>query len=120
MRDRARPESHVDEGIELEQALSLRLGVATADSDHLLGIAPLECFCLREMGGEALVGLFPDRAGVEDDHVCLVLRSRLSQSELFEHALDPLRIMGVHLAAERGDVVAAHGPRIVALGAYGL
>jgi len=48
------------------------------------------------------------------------LRSRLSQPELFEHALDPLRIMGVHLAAERGDVVAAHGPRIVALGAYGL
>jgi hypothetical protein len=32
----------------------------------------------------------------------------LPEPELLEQALDPLRVVGVHLAAERGDVVAAH------------
>ena len=34
---------------------------------------------------------------------------RLAEPELLEQALDPLRVVGVHLAAEGGDVVAAHG-----------
>ena len=35
---------------------------------------------------------------------------RLAEPELLEHALDPLGVVGVHLAAERRDVVAAHRP----------
>ena len=38
----------------------------------------------------------------------------LAEAELLEHALDPLGIVGVHLAAERGHVVAAHRCRVAA------
>ena len=67
--DRARAERDVDLGIELEDALALRLGVAAADGDHALGIAPLARGRLAEVGGELRVGLLADRAGVEDDDV---------------------------------------------------
>jgi hypothetical protein len=60
--------------------------------------------------GEALVGLLAHGARVEDDHVRLVLRRRLAEAERLEHALDPLRVVGVHLAAERRDEVPAHRP----------
>ena len=36
----------------------------------------------------------------------------LPEPELLEQALDPLGVVGVHLAAERHDVVAAHGGRV--------
>src|SRR5437879_9403636 len=85
VRNRARPEGDVDVRVELEEPLALRLGVAAADGDHLLGIARLEGSRLREMRGEALVGLFSDRAGVEDDHVRLVLLSGLAEAELLAH-----------------------------------
>ena len=108
VRDRARPEGDVHVRVEREQPLALRLGVAAADGDHLLRLALLQRARLGEVRGEALVGLLADRAGVEDEHVGLVLLPRLAEPELLEHALDPLRVVGVHLAAERRDVVAAH------------
>jgi hypothetical protein len=108
VRDRARPEGDVDERIQVEEPFALRLRVATADGDHLLRVGDLEHPGVPEMRGEPLVGLLADRARVEDEHVCLFLRDRLSQSELFEHALDALGIVGVHLAAEGRDVVPLH------------
>ena len=95
-------------GIFALAALALGLGVTPADGDHLLRVGELQHLGVPEVRGEALIGLLADRAGVEDDHVRVRLRDRLPQSELLEHALDPLRVVGVHLAAERGDVVAAH------------
>src|SRR6476469_4528332 len=112
VRDRAGPEGHVDVRIEREQPLSLRLGVAAADRDHLVGLALLDRPCLGEVRGKALVGLLPDRAGVEDEHVGLGLVARLAEPQLLEHALDPLGVVGVHLAAESRDVVAAHLPEL--------
>jgi hypothetical protein len=56
---------------------------------------------------EPRVRLLADRARVEDEDVGVVRLDGLAQAELLEHALDPLRVVGVHLAAERGDVVAA-------------
>ena len=109
MRDRAWAEGDVDVRVELEDPLALRLRVAAADGDHALGVGSLQRRRLREMGGEALVGLLAHRAGVEDDHVGLLLRDRLAQPERLEQALDPLRVVGVHLAPECGDVVALHG-----------
>ena len=38
-------------------------------------------------------------------------RRRLAEAELLEHALDPLGVVGVHLAPERRDVVALHRPK---------
>src|SRR5207249_3881462 len=70
----------------------------------------------REMSGETGVRLLADRAGVEDDDVRLLLDGRLAEAELLEHALDPLAVVSVHLAAERGDVVAPHGRRVAGLG----
>src|SRR3954468_1503128 len=112
VRDRARPEGDVDVRVEREQPLALRLGVAAADGDHLLRLALLQRPCLGEVRGEALVGLLADRAGVEDEHVGLRLFPRLAEPELFEHALDPLRVVRVHLAPEGRHVVAPHGDRL--------
>src|SRR2546425_4138134 len=110
MRDRARPERDVDVRIEIEEPLALRFGVATPDRDHLLRVAPLDRGSLREMRRELLIGLLADRAGIEDENVGLVLRGRLAETELLQHALDPLTVVSVHLAAEGRDVVPAHGP----------
>jgi hypothetical protein len=108
VRDRPWPEGHVDEGVEREQVIALRFGVAAADRDDLLRVTLLERPRLREVRREALVRLLADRARVEDENVALLLRLRLPQAELLEHALDPLGVVSVHLTAERRDVVAPH------------
>ncbi len=113
MRDRARSERHVDERIELEDPLALGLRVAAAHGDHAVRLGLLQRPRLREMRGEPLVGLLPDRARVEDDHVRLVLRHRLAETDRLEHPGDPLGVVRVHLAPERGDVEPLHR-RIVA------
>src|SRR5438046_9592583 len=59
---------------------------------------------------ELLIGLLPHHARLEDEHASLVLRRRLAETELLEHALDPLAGASVHLAAEGRHVVPAHGP----------
>ena len=73
MRDRPGAERDVDERIQLEEALALRLGIAAADGDHLLGITLLQRPRLSEMRGEALIGLLADRARIEDEDVGFVL-----------------------------------------------
>ena len=108
VRDRAGPEGDVDARVELEDALALCLGVAAADRDHALRILALACERVAEVGGELRVGLLTDRARVEDDDIGLVCARGLAQAELLEQPLDPLRVVGVHLAAERRDVVAPH------------
>ena len=108
MRDGAGPEGHVDERVEVEQALPLGLRVAAADRDDALRIALFQRAGLGEMRREALIRLLTDRARVEDHHVRLLLGRRLAEPELLEHALDALGVVRVHLAAERGHVVAAH------------
>ena len=69
---------------------------------------------VAEIRGELRVRLLADRARVEDDHVGLVLARRLAEPELLEHALDALRVVGVHLAAEGRDGVRAHRRRVAA------
>src|SRR5579883_781852 len=108
VRDRAGPEGDVDAREELEDALALRLRVAAADRDHPLGVLALAREGSAEVGGEPRVGLLADRARVEDDDVRLLGPRRLAEPELLEQALDPLRVVGVHLAAEGRDPVAAH------------
>ena len=114
--DRAGAEGDVDVGIELEDPLALSLGEAAADGDHALGITSLACRCVAEISRELRVGLLADRACVEDDHVGLLGARSLAEAELLEHSLDPLRIVGVHLAPEGRDVVAPHCRRVAAAG----
>ena len=59
--DRSRPERDVHVRIELEQALALRFGVAAADGDHLVRIAPLDRSRLCEVRRDLLIRLFADR-----------------------------------------------------------
>ena len=108
MRDRARPERDVDVGVEREEPLALRLGVAAADGDDHLRALALARSGLSHVRRELRIRLLADRARVEDDDVGLALRRRLAQPEVLEHAFDPLGVVRVHLTAERGDVVAPH------------
>jgi hypothetical protein len=116
VRDRPGPERDVDLRVALEDPLALRLGVAAPDGDDEVRVAALARARVAEVGGELRVGLLADRAGVEDEHVRLLLRRRLAEAERLEHALDPLAVVRVHLAAERGDVVAPHDRPILATG----
>ena len=106
--DRARPEGDVHERVLLEDALALRFRVAAADRDHPLGVALLEDARVAEVRREPRVRLLADRARVEDEDVRVLRLDCLAQPELLEQALDPLGIVRVHLAPERGDVVALH------------
>ena len=110
MRDRPRAESDVDVGVKREEPVALRLRVTAADGDDRVGLRALLRGCVPHVCRELRVGLLADRAGVEHDHVRLFPAPSLSEPELLEHALDALRVVGVHLAAERGDVIAAHRP----------
>src|SRR2546427_687517 len=87
-----------------------RLRVTPSDGDDFVRVASLDRCGLREMRCELLIGLLANRARVEDENVSLVLRRRLAETELLEHALDPLAVVSVHLAAEGRHVVPAHGP----------
>src|SRR4029453_1143493 len=108
MWDGSRPEGDVDVGIEVENPLPLRLRVTAADRDHTVRVGPFQRGGLREMGGEALIGLLADCARVEDDDVRRLGRRGFPEAQFFEHALDPLGVVGVHLAPKGGDVVALH------------
>ena len=104
----SRPERDVNEGVTLEDPISLGLGVAAADRDDRVGVAGLLRLRVAKVCGEPLVGLLPDRAGVEDEHVGISRSRCLPEPELLEQAADALGVVRIHLAAKRRDVVAAH------------
>src|SRR5690606_5958582 len=76
------------------------------DADHDVGTVALAPLRVAEMGEEAAIRGLADRARVEEDQVGLVLARRLGVAERLEHALHALGVVLVHLAPERGDVVA--------------
>src|SRR3954469_17677563 len=116
--DLARAEGHVDERELAEDLLLDRLRPAPADADDALGVAALQRGRLVEVGDEALVGLLADRAGVEEDEVGVAGVGRLGVAERLEHALHALRVVLVHLTAERRDVVALHATSQASQRAY--
>ena len=116
VRDRAGTERDVDLRVELEDPFALRLGVTAADGDDELRVLALPRSRIAEIGGELRVRLLANRAGVEDEDVRIGLRRRLAEPDLLEHALDPLGVVGVHLAAEGRDVVPAHASSVTAIG----
>ena len=110
VRDRAGAERDVDERVELEDPLALRLGVAAADGDHALRVVAASarralprCAARRVSGFSRIVQVLKTSTSASS------WRRRLAEPELLEQALDPLRVVGVHLAAERRDVVPLHG-----------
>ena len=99
-------EGDVDEGEALEDLVLDRLRPAAADAHDPLRVFGLEPLGLAQVGDEAVVGRLADRAGVEEDQVGVVAARRLLVAERLEHPLHALGVVHVHLAAERGDVVA--------------
>src|SRR2546430_1730907 len=99
-------ERYVDERKALEDLVLERLRPAPAHADHALGLLALEPARLTEVRGQAAVGRLADRAGVEEDQVGLLALGRFPVTERLEHPLHVLGVVLVHLAAERGDVVA--------------
>ena len=108
VRDRAGAERNVDERVLLEDAVALSLGVATTDGDHDVGSIALHGARVPEVCRQPGIRLLTNRARVEHDDIRLIGRRRLTEPERFEHALDPLGVVGVHLAPEGRDVVSAH------------
>jgi len=108
MRDRTRPEGDVDEWILLEDSLALSLRVAPTDGDHEIRPLAFAGPDVPEVGGKTRVRLLSNRARVEDDDVGRIWGDGLAETEGLEHALDPLRVVSVHLTPERRDVVAPH------------
>ena len=108
------PERHVDERVALEDPVSLRLRIAAADGHDQIRSASLPGRCVAQVGGELRVRLLPDRARVEHEDVGVGGLRRLADAERLEHALDPLRVVSVHLTPERSHVVPAHDQSIVA------
>ncbi len=100
-----RPERHVHEREALEDLLLDRLRPASADPDHRVRRPPLERVGLAQMRDEALIRLLADRARVEQDQIGLAALRSLAVAKRLEHALHPLRVVLVHLAAEGGQVV---------------
>ena len=119
MRNRSWAERDVDERIQLEDPLALRFGVAAADGDDDVRLLALPRAGVSEVGRKPRVRLLADRARVEHEDVRLVGVRRLAEPERLEHALDPLRVVSVHLAAERRDVVPPHRGRRVTRAASG-
>jgi hypothetical protein len=101
-------EGDVDEREAREDLVLDRLRPAAADADDPLGVLALEALGVAEVREELAVGLLADRAGVEEDDVGVRGGGRLGVAERLEHALHPLGVVLVHLAAERRDVVALH------------
>ncbi len=108
------PEGDIDEREALEHLVLDRLSPAASHPHHPLGLFSLEALGLPQVGDEAAVRGLADRAGVEEDQIRLGALGRLGVAERLEHPLHPLRVVLVHLAPERGQVVALHGRSVPA------
>jgi hypothetical protein len=106
--DLAGAERDVDERVALEDEIALRLRVAAAHGNDDVRLPALSRGGVSEVGGQPGVGLLADRARVEDEDVGLFGCRGFADPERFEHPLDPLGVVSVHLAAECRDVVPAH------------
>ncbi len=115
MGDRAGAERDVDLRVELEDPLALRLGVAATDRDHAAGVAPLARGRLAEIGASFVSGFSRIVQVLKTTTSASLGAHGLAETELLEHALDPLRVVSVHLAPEGGDEVApGHRRRVPA------
>ena len=106
VRDRAGPNATSTNGYR-SKIRSLRLRVAAAGR-HEIRLPTLARRGITQVRRQLGVRLLANGAGVEHEYVGVARLGRLAETERLEHALDPLGVVSVHLAAERGDVVPAH------------
>ena len=101
-------ERNVDERKTVEHFLFDRLGPASADAHDAIGPLGLQPLGLAQVSKEPIVRVLADRTGVEEDQVGVGAPRRLAVADRLEHPFHPLRVVGVHLAAEGRDVVSLH------------
>ena len=99
----------VQAGKLLEQFILPALGHAAHHAVHHVGAVPLLLGEQPHLAQGFLLRLFTDGAGVEQDHVRLVLTVRHGVPLLDEHAGHLFGVPFVHLAAVGFDVKLGHG-----------
>ena len=110
MRERVGADHHVDPRcLPLDQALIL-LREAAAHDDLEIGMPVLDRLQVPQVPVELVVGVLPDRAGVQHDHARLVDVVGGQHAVGHQQPSDALGIVLVHLAPEGADQVSAvHG-----------
>jgi hypothetical protein len=107
-----RTEHQVHVGRALEDGLALLAGDAAADADQHRPVL-LQVFPLAELGEDLFLGLFADRAGVDQDDVGLGLVGGQLQAMFGgEHVGHAGRVVLIHLATVGLDVELALGGRV--------
>ena len=106
------PEDHVHPRGLLQDRFAVLLGQAAPDGDLHLGAFFLGLGEHAEVSVELVVGVFPDRTGIEDHHVGDLIAGFLArQAAGFQQAGQPLGIVDIHLASV--------GPHLVGARRYG-
>ena len=113
-----RAKDHVDPADLLLNQLTVLLRQATADGDLQSGLRFDQLFEPAEGAVETLICVLPDAAGVEDDHVCVILGGDRRQALADQQPREPLGVVLVHLAPEGTDEEGArHEPSVGSRGA---
>jgi hypothetical protein len=89
--NRARPERDVDERVEVEEPLALRLGVAAADRDHLRRVGSFSIFAFPRCAANRWSGFSRIVQVLKTSTSASSWETALPRPELLEHALDALR-----------------------------
>ena len=103
----------VDVARPLADELAVLLGEAAGHDDLATVAGRLPRLQVAEVAVQLVVGVLPDAARVEDDHVGLVDARRGNQPVGLEQAGDALGVVLVHLAPERAHDVPARGRRLL-------
>jgi hypothetical protein len=107
------PEHGVHIGRPLLDRTLVLLGHAPPDRNLHAGAAVLDRLQVPEVAVQLVVGVLPDRAGVQDDHIGILGGGGRDEAVGLEEAGDALAVMGVHLTPEGADEVgAAHRTRL--------
>ena len=95
-----------------QQGFALLLGHTSRHDDGEIRIQPFALGLSTEVAVNLLLGVVADRAGVVKDQIRLQFGVGCAIPHGFEDPGHPLGIRLVHLAAERGDPVAAAALRV--------
>jgi hypothetical protein len=102
-------EHHVDPGRSLHDRVAVLLGQAAADGDLHAGMAVLDGPQVAEVSVQAVVGVLPDRARVEDDDVGRVALVGAGVAGVLEEPGEPFGVVHVHLAPVRANLIGTGG-----------
>src|SRR5690606_7595897 len=107
--DVVRAEHDVDPRRPTGDLAPVLLGQATADRDLHVRVGQLDRAQVAEVAVQPVVGVLPDRTGVEHHQVGHAVALVAHVAGLLQQTGDPLGVVQVHLTAVRADLVGADG-----------